>query len=105
MITANFRVRANEDFSWSQKFGADFSGSTFKMQIKNTAGTVLATLTSPSTGITSDNAAHSTLTFFLARADLPVVGEYSYDLLRVTGSNLENLIGGKFIVLPGITTP
>lgn len=102
----HFRQKANADFSWSQAFGADFTGSTFKMQIKNAAGSVVNTLTSPASGIVPTFGAQTILDFFLAQASLPAVGTYTYDVLRLTSPSLsEYLMGGNFVVVAGVTAP
>lgn len=109
-VSLHFTQKKNADFVWSQKFGANFTGSTFKMEIKDSTGVVQATLTTANGGIVATMGAQTTLAFFLAQSALPAIGSYSYDVLRVTDNGgdpdfLENIIGGNLTIEAGTTTP
>jgi hypothetical protein len=107
----HFRQKKNADFTWSQAFSANFTGSTFKMEIRNSADIVVATLTSdPAAGITPTFGGTTTLDFFLAQADLPAIGTYTYDVLRLTPNGgdpdfSEFLMGGNYVIVAGVTEP
>lgn len=106
----HLRQKKNADFTWSQGFGANFTGSTFKMQIKDSAGNVEALLTTANGGIVATFGTPTILDFFLSYDDMPEVGSYTYDVLRLTdnGSDpdfVDSIMGGNFIIVAGTTDP
>lgn len=82
----------------------DFTGSTFKMDVRTSADAVSATLslTTANGGIVSTDLDEGTIQLVVDAGDI-AAGSYVYDLIRVNGSDEEMLMFGEYIVEPGVT--
>lgn len=79
----------------------DFTGDSFKMQIRDTEGNLMFTYQTPASGITI---ATTTVTVSVPTGDTATLeGLYFFDLQRTTGSNVNTVLTGKLIVVPGHT--
>lgn len=82
----------------------DFTGSTFKMQVKTTAEAASAEyeLTTANGRIASTDLANGAIDLKFVKGQL-AVGAYVYDLIRVNGADNEKLIEGSVTVSKGVT--
>lgn len=101
----------NVDFDWIFQFvdqnerPHDLSGSTFEMDIATSAGAAATlALTTANGGILSTDLANGKITITFDQGAL-AVGEYVYDLVRVTGGDRELFVYGTFTMLKGVTQP
>ncbi|WP_425417339.1 hypothetical protein [Oricola indica] len=107
---ADITFRDNEDFGWAFQFTDrndnpyDFTGSTFKMDVRTAAdaGSAEAALTTANGGIVSTDLAAGTIEIVIAKGALDP-GEYVYDLVRVNGGAEEVLLYGAVTVIDGVT--
>lgn len=104
----DFTMWRNADFSSRLSFvdtgtgePADFSGSTFEMDIKTAAG---AGSPAASATIGVADIAEGHVDLLLATNGL-AVGTYVYDLVRMAGGARELLATGAFVVIEGVTQP
>lgn len=106
-IIADLATKQNVDLNEPIQFvdegtgvPAVFTGSTFEMDIKTTgAGAVVLAAT-----IGVDDIDEGRLTLTVLNGTI-AVGNYVYDLIRITGSAREMLMEGEFFVLQGVTQP
>jgi hypothetical protein len=110
MIELKWTIRDNADYQQPLKFtdetGAayDFTGDTFRMDIKASAGdeNAAASLTTANDGILSTVLDDGTIT--LSIGDFAIdPGTYLFDLIRLTGSVRETLAYGTLEVVKGVT--
>ena len=107
---ADISFRDNEDFRWSFQFvdrndnAYDFTGSTFKMDVRTAAdaGSAESALTTANGGIVSTDLEAGTIEVVVAKGALDP-GEYVYDLVRVNGGAEEVLLFGAVAVVDGVT--
>ena len=106
----DFYIRDNADYSepltWDDEFNnpIDFTGSTFRMDIKSSVddASAIVSLTTTNGGIESTDLANGKITVKFADFSIPP-GAYVYDLLRLNGSERPTLLYGKLIVDKGVT--
>lgn len=79
----------------------DFTGNSFKMQIRDAEGNLMFTYQTPSSGI---SIATTTVTISVPASDTATLeGVYFFDLQRTVGSNVTTVVTGKLIVVKGQT--
>ncbi|PHP68173.1 hypothetical protein CSC94_05850 [Zhengella mangrovi] len=112
MIEADITITNNADWSIPLIFtdeatGAsyDFTGDTFKMHVRASASSPVTSLalTTANGGVASTDLSAGKITLEIGKGDLDP-GSYVYDLIRVTGSAEEYLVGGALTVSDGVTT-
>lgn len=110
MIELKWTIRDNADYQQPLRFtdetGAayDFTGDTFRMDIKASAGdaSAVASLTTANSGILSTDLDDGTITLSVATFALEP-GTYLFDLIRITGAARDMLAYGTLVVEQGIT--
>lgn len=109
-VLANLDIRDNADWSIPLQFvdnyevPYDFTGSTFRMDIKASvdAGAAVASLTTANGGIVSTDLANGAIILEIAAFAISP-GDYVYDLIRISGLARETLTFGAVHIDKGVT--
>jgi hypothetical protein len=109
-VEANILIRNNTDwliplaYSDEDLVPYDFTGSTFRMDVKSTPSdpAALLSLTTASGGIAHTDLANGAITIAIPDYSL-APGAYVFDLVRISGTARETLLFGTLTVEIGVT--